>query len=395
MNTHPGRRALGLPRAAAVRACGAVLQLLRAGGRCPGRCSACSTLHQPVRADHLARVLRRPRELLHPRLARAARGGAADAGRASRVVAALQPRRRDDLPDVALHDAEVLPEQQRDLPRAAAALRADGAARRGATSSCSSTSASSSATTGSTGCRWRSTASTSTPARSTEHVARQVLLAARGARRRRRCTKARVPGSYAPAEALATDMCGIAGCLRRAAIATPCRRCSAALHHRGPDDQHIVSGERFALGAAPPQHHRRRGRPAAADQRGRHGRRRAERRALQLSGCCVRRCSTRGHRLHTHTDTEVLPHLWEDHGERLPEHIDGMFAVAVWDSRAAGGTAGARPDGQEAALLLGARRRAVLRVRAEGAAGDSGLRAPARTSKRCTTTSATSTFRIR
>ena len=41
----------------------------------------------------------------------------------------------------------------------------------------------------------------------------------------------------------------------------------------------------------------------------------------------------RGHHLHTHTDTELLPHLWEDHGERLPEHIDGMFAVAVWDSR--------------------------------------------------------------
>ena len=47
----------------------------------------------------------------------------------------------------------------------------------------------------------------------------------------------------------------------------------------------------------------------------------------------VRRFSRAGHHLQTHTDTELLPHLWEDHGERLPEHIDGMFAVAVWDSR--------------------------------------------------------------
>ncbi|MET0215820.1 MAG: asparagine synthase (glutamine-hydrolyzing), partial [Vicinamibacterales bacterium] len=41
----------------------------------------------------------------------------------------------------------------------------------------------------------------------------------------------------------------------------------------------------------------------------------------------------RGHRLATRTDTEILPHLWEEYGEALPQHIDGMFAVAVWDSR--------------------------------------------------------------
>ena len=40
----------------------------------------------------------------------------------------------------------------------------------------------------------------------------------------------------------------------------------------------------------------------------------------------------RGHRLQTHTDTEILVHLYEDFGTRLPEHIDGMFAIAVWDT---------------------------------------------------------------
>ena len=88
------------------------------------------TLHQPVRHHHLARVLGGPGEFLHSRLARAARGRGTGAREPARRLAAIQPRRRDDLPDVALHDAEVLPEQRRDLPRAAAALRAHRPARR-------------------------------------------------------------------------------------------------------------------------------------------------------------------------------------------------------------------------------------------------------------------------
>lgn len=41
----------------------------------------------------------------------------------------------------------------------------------------------------------------------------------------------------------------------------------------------------------------------------------------------------RGHRLSTQGDTEVIAHLYEDHGERFVEHLRGMFAIAVWDSR--------------------------------------------------------------
>ena len=106
----------------------------------------------------------------------------------------------------------------------------------------------------------------------------------------------------------------------------------AALHHRGPDDQHIVCGDGCCLGVA---------RLSIVDVGG--GRQPLtnedgsvtaaqngelynfpEARAALLEG---------GHHLRTRTDTEILPHLWEEHGEDLPQHIDGMFAIAVWDSR--------------------------------------------------------------
>jgi asparagine synthase (glutamine-hydrolysing) len=45
------------------------------------------------------------------------------------------------------------------------------------------------------------------------------------------------------------------------------------------------------------------------------------------------RLERQGHRFATHCDTEVLVHLYEQHGERLAEDLRGMFAAAVWDGR--------------------------------------------------------------
>lgn len=103
------------------------------------------------------------------------------------------------------------------------------------------------------------------------------------------------------------------------------------LRHRGPDDVFVVAGEDFALAAC---------RLAIIDVSG-------GRQPLSNEDGSVWATQNgeiynfpelapglleRGHRLHTRSDTEVLPHLYEEKGEAFPEALSGMFAVAVWDA---------------------------------------------------------------
>ena len=124
-------------------------------------------------------------------------------------------------------------------------------------------------------------------------------------------------------------MCGICGIFGKRDDETV-RAMLGTLVHRGPDDGHVVGGDDFSLGS-------RRlsivdvvgGRQPLANETGTVW---AAQNGELYNFPEVRPwLIKRGHQLYTHCDTEILPHLYEEYGTSLAEHIDGMFAVAVWD----------------------------------------------------------------
>jgi asparagine synthase (glutamine-hydrolysing) len=132
-------------------------------------------------------------------------------------------------------------------------------------------------------------------------------------------------------------MCGITGALdlndKREFSARRLLAMTAAIAHRGPDDEqfHIEAG--VALGAR---------RLSIVDLAGGRQPISNEDGSIWVTQNgeifeypeLQRELTARGHRLATRCDTELWPHLYEDHGEGMFAKARGQYAVALWDRNA-------------------------------------------------------------
>ena len=135
-------------------------------------------------------------------------------------------------------------------------------------------------------------------------------------------------------------MCGIVGWTNLNSNFSPnagakeplLRSMCAKLRHRGPDSEGIYTADNIALGMR---------RLAIIDVAGGEQPVFNEDRtiAVVMNGEIYNfkelraNLEKRGHHFTSHTDTEVLPHLYEEHGAGMIEKLRGMFAFALWDAR--------------------------------------------------------------
>lgn len=130
-------------------------------------------------------------------------------------------------------------------------------------------------------------------------------------------------------------MCGICGIRMHDSTAAidrdTLRSMTEALAHRGPDQQgfHVEPG--IGLGSRRLRVIDLEGgkQPLANEDGSRH---------IVFNGEIYnyerlrRDCERRGHRFESRSDTETIVHLYEDHGSGCLQHLNGMFAFAIWDS---------------------------------------------------------------
>lgn len=131
-------------------------------------------------------------------------------------------------------------------------------------------------------------------------------------------------------------MCGIAGVAGPGGAVPPAllRRMCASIRHRGPDDEGIHTAGGVGLGMR---------RLSIIDLAGGHQPIANEDGTVWIvfNGEIYnfpelhRELEARGHHFSTHTDTEVIVHLYEELGEGCVQRLRGMFAFALYDERSA------------------------------------------------------------
>ena len=130
-------------------------------------------------------------------------------------------------------------------------------------------------------------------------------------------------------------MCGIAGIIRwdeRPVLEHEIRGMCGAMVHRGPDDEGIYLGAGVGIGMR---------RLSIIDIDSGHQPVSNEDGSVWIvfNGEIYnyrdlrRELQGRGHTFRTESDTETIVHLYEDFGPRCVEHLRGMFAFAIWDTR--------------------------------------------------------------
>jgi asparagine synthase (glutamine-hydrolysing) len=128
-------------------------------------------------------------------------------------------------------------------------------------------------------------------------------------------------------------MCGICGVVSLSGAAVDQERISRmndTLIHRGPDDSGVYSGEGAALAMRrlsiiDLEHGHQ---PISNETGSVHVVQNGE--IYNYRELRARLIET-GHTFRTASDTEVLVHLYEEHGPSFVEELRGMFAIAIWD----------------------------------------------------------------